>query len=111
MQIIENISDMRRWSEAERRDGSTHRFCADHGVFHEGHLCLVRDAKKRGDRVVVSIFVNPTQFGPNEDFAAYPRDFERDLRIAGKEACRCAFPSFGREMYPRGRRLTSRWTD
>jgi len=77
MQIIDSISAMRRWSEAERRQDHRIAFVPTMGFLHEGHLCLVRDAKTRGDRVVVSVFINPTQFGPNEDFAAYPRDLER----------------------------------
>ena len=59
------------------------------GALHEGHLSLVRDGKMRGDRVVVSLFVNPTQFAPQEDFAGYPRDFERDRRLLTRASTSC----------------------
>ena len=72
------------------------------GFLHDAHLSLVRDGKKRGDRVVVSIFVNPAQFSPNEDFAAYPRDFERDRGLLEREHVDVLFHPSVREIYPEG---------
>jgi pantoate--beta-alanine ligase len=102
MQIIETVSAMRDWSERERRSGRRIALVPTMGFLHEGHLSLVRDAKKRADQVVVSIFVNPTQFGPEEDFAAYPRDFERDCGLLEQEQIDIVFhPALG-AMYPDG---------
>ena len=102
MQIIEHISDMRAWSEAERRQGRRIVFVPTMGSLHEGHLCLVRDARTRGDRVVVSIFVNPTQFGPSEDFAAYPRDLQRDRALLESLGVDVLFHPTVEEIYPDG---------
>jgi pantoate--beta-alanine ligase len=102
MRIIENIADMREWSEVERHAGRRIAFVPTMGFLHRGHLCLVRDAKARGDRLVVSIFVNPTQFGPGEDFAAYPRDFERDCEMLEVEGVDVLFHPSVAEMYPQG---------
>jgi pantoate--beta-alanine ligase len=102
MQIIEQVSAMRRWSEVERRQGRRIVFVPTMGFLHEGHLCLVRDAKQRGDRVVVSIFVNPTQFSPSEDFAGYPRDFERDRGLLEKENIDVLFHPAVDALYPAG---------
>lgn len=102
MRIIENIAGMRAWSEAERRAGRRIAFVPTMGFLHRGHLCLVRDAKARGDRLVVSIFVNPTQFSPGEDFSGYPRDFERDCELLESEGVDALFHPSVEEMYPRG---------
>ena len=102
MVVIENISEMQRWSEAERRQGRRIALVPTMGALHDGHLSLVRDAKKRGDRVVVSLFVNPTQFAPLEDFAGYPRDFERDRRLLDAEGVHVLFHPAVKEMYPEG---------
>ena len=102
MIVIEDISEMRAWSEAERRQGRRVAFVPTMGFLHEGHLCLVRDARSRGDQVVVSIFVNPTQFGPGEDFAAYPRNFERDRRLLEAEGVDVLFHPSVDQIYPAG---------
>ncbi len=102
MQIIESVRQMSRWTEAERRDGRRIAFVPTMGFLHDAHLSLVRDGKKRGDRVVVSIFVNPAQFSPNEDFAAYPRDFERDRRLLESEHVDVLFHPSVREIYAEG---------
>jgi pantoate--beta-alanine ligase len=102
MRIIENIAEMRAWSEAERRAGKRIAFVPTMGFLHRGHLCLVRDAKARGDRLVVSIFVNPTQFSPGEDFSGYPRDFQRDCELLEAEGVDALFHPSVEEMYPPG---------
>ena len=102
MQFIEQIADMRVWSEGERRQGRRIVFVPTMGSLHEGHLCLVRDAKTRGERVVVSIFVNPMQFGPSEDFAKYPRDLERDRTLLESLGSDVLFHPTVAEIYPDG---------
>ena len=100
MKIIEHIPEMRAWSESERRAGRRIVFVPTMGALHEGHLGLVRDAKKRGDRTVVSIFVNPLQFGPKEDFATYPRDLARDQSLLEREAVDALFYPAVEAMFP-----------
>jgi pantoate--beta-alanine ligase len=101
MKIIEKIAQMQDWSETQRRQGRRLVLVPTMGFLHEGHLSLVREAEKRGDEVVVSIFVNPAQFAPQEDFASYPRDFERDRRLLENERVDVLFhPSVG-DIYPK----------
>lgn len=102
MQIIERILEMQRWSETERRQGRRIALVPTMGALHEGHLSLVRDGKTRGDRVVVSLFVNPAQFAPQEDFASYPRDFERDRELLNDTGTDVLFHPAVEEIYPEG---------
>ena len=102
MQIIELISDMRQWSERQRRGRQRIVLVPTMGFLHEGHLCLMREARRRGDLVVASIFVNPTQFAPGEDFATYPRDFERDRRMLDVEGVDVLFHPSVAQIYPAG---------
>jgi pantoate--beta-alanine ligase len=102
MQIIENIAQMREWSETEQRARRQIAFVPTMGFLHNGHLALVRSAKARGDRLVVSIFVNPTQFSPGEDFSGYPRDFERDCQLLQGEGVDVLFHPPVEGMYPEG---------
>ncbi|MGH7826027.1 MAG: pantoate--beta-alanine ligase, partial [Candidatus Binatia bacterium] len=102
MLVIERVQEMADWSETRRRRGERVVLVPTMGFLHEGHLHLVRDGKKRGDRLIVSIFVNPAQFAPQEDFAAYPRDFQRDHRLLGKEGVDVLFHPSVEEIYPEG---------
>lgn len=102
MRVIRKIAEMAHWSKTERRQGRRIAFVPTMGALHEGHLSLVRDAKMRGDRVVVSIFVNPAQFAPAEDFAAYPRIFDRDRSLLQAEAVDVLFHPAVEDIYPPG---------
>ncbi len=93
---------MRAWSERVRQDGARIAFVPTMGYFHEGHLALMRKAKELADKLVVSIFVNPIQFGPQEDFAAYPRDLNRDARLAEEIGVDVLFVPEAQKMYPSG---------
>jgi pantoate--beta-alanine ligase len=106
LRVIETIREMRAWSEAERRAGRRIAFVPTMGALHEGHLSLVREARRRGDRVVVSLFVNPAQFGKDEDLEAYPRDFARDRRLLGEERADVLFHPSAAEVYPDGYETT-----
>ncbi|MGH9784981.1 MAG: pantoate--beta-alanine ligase, partial [Terriglobia bacterium] len=83
--VLETIAAARRWVRAERSAGNTIGFVPTMGAFHDGHLSLFRRARARCACVVVSVFVNPLQFGPGEDFDRYPRDFSRDSALAERE--------------------------
>ena len=93
---------MQSYSESLRNQGQNIAFVPTMGYFHEGHLCLMKEAKKMADFVVVSIYVNPTQFGPKEDLSKYPRDFDRDLKMAESVNADVIFYPGNKEMYPAG---------
>jgi pantoate--beta-alanine ligase len=100
MQVIEKPKQMQSLSEALRREGKKIAFVPTMGYFHEGHLTLMREAKRLGDVLVVSIFVNPLQFGPSEDYDRYPRDLERDLKMAEEVGVDIVFHPQVEDIYP-----------
>lgn len=93
---------MTAWSDAARARGETIVFVPTMGALHAGHLALLEEARRHGKRVVLSIFVNPKQFGPKEDFTKYPRDVVGDLAKAGEVGLDVAFIPEAAAMYPRG---------
>ena len=97
---LPRLAEMRAWSQAERARGRSIGFVPTMGFLHEGHLRLVDRAKELADRVVMSIFVNPLQFGPKEDFNKYPRDLARDRQLAEQRGVDCVFVPEAPEMYP-----------
>jgi pantoate--beta-alanine ligase len=99
IEIIAAIKMMQARSDEMRRQGKTIVFVPTMGFLHEGHLSLIREGQKYGNDLVVSIFVNPSQFGPGEDLETYPKDFERDLELLRKEAVNAVFAPDAREMY------------
>jgi len=102
MILIRSIKKMQSFSEGIRRQGKKIAFVPTMGYFHDGHLHLMQQAKKMADLVVVSIYVNPTQFGPTEDFSQYPRDLDRDLEMAERVGVDAVICPSDQEMYPSG---------
>jgi pantoate--beta-alanine ligase len=102
MEIIETAEKMQRASEAFRQAGREIALVPTMGFFHEGHLELMRVARKHADILIISIFVNPTQFGPGEDFDQYPRDREGDLMKARDVGVDVVFMPSSEDMYPKG---------
>jgi pantoate--beta-alanine ligase len=108
MKIIQTPEEMQSAAQMLRREGKTIGFVPTMGFLHEGHLSLMRLARNRADVLVASIFVNPAQFGPNEDFDAYPRDFERDETLCREEGVDFLFYPTPETMYLDGHSV---WVD
>ncbi|KXF78040.1 pantoate--beta-alanine ligase [Paramesorhizobium deserti] len=102
MKVISTIADLRAALKDERRKGRTIGLVPTMGYLHIGHMTLVRQSRKTCDVTVTSIFVNPTQFGPNEDLATYPRDLDRDLKLLEAEGVDYVFTPTAAEIYRPG---------
>lgn len=99
MQVLRTVPELRAWRRAR---AGTVGFVPTMGALHEGHLSLVRMSRERCDSTIASIFVNPLQFGPNEDLSRYPRPFERDRELLEKEGCDALFAPDAATLYPPG---------
>lgn len=104
--VARTVAELRAHVRGWRSEGLTVGFVPTMGALHDGHLSLVRLARARADRVVASVFVNPTQFGPNEDFDAYPRDEARDAAMLEGAGCHLLYAPAVAEMYPDGASTT-----
>ncbi len=102
LRTIRTEEDARKAVARARKRGKRVGLVPTMGYLHDGHLALVREARKTCDYVVVSVFVNPRQFGPEEDFERYPRDLRRDKRLLAKEGCDLVFAPAAKDIYPRG---------
>ena len=102
IEIIETVGMMQEKAEQIRLSGKKIGLFPTLGFLHEGHLELIRHGRRRADILVMSLFVNPTQFGPNEDFDKYPRDIEGDIKKAQGEGADVVFLPSPKEMYPEG---------
>ncbi len=102
MQIIEEIEKMQSWSAQQKRDGNSIAFVPTMGALHDGHISLLRKGRGMGDKLVLSIYVNPTQFAPTEDLGSYPRDLEADLEKAKAAGTDLVFLPSDKTIYPNG---------
>lgn len=102
MKIIKTVKEMQEFSLEQKKQGKMIGFIPTMGYLHEGHLSLIKKSKDMTDVTIASIYVNPTQFAPNEDFTKYPRDFERDKSLAEDAGCDAIFFPSDKEMYPDG---------
>ena len=102
MQLVRQARHMSRMAQALRQKGKTIGFVPTMGALHDGHLSLIRAARREAQVVVVSVFVNPLQFGPQEDYERYPRDLKRDLNLAKAAGCHLVFAPDVSQIYPAG---------
>jgi pantoate--beta-alanine ligase len=102
MQLVTSIKKMQQFSLSHRRKEKKISFVPTMGALHKGHLSLVQKARKLGDFVVASIFVNPTQFGPTEDYKKYPRNLNKDKELLRKAGCDLIFTPEVKDIYPEG---------
>lgn len=102
MEVFENIPAMKQFVRMKKAEGKTIGFVPTMGYLHSGHLSLIKKSTSQNDVTVISIFVNPTQFGENEDLDQYPRDFERDCRLAQEAGADAVFFPTAGMMYPEG---------
>ncbi|MDD2402844.1 MAG: pantoate--beta-alanine ligase [Clostridia bacterium] len=107
MLVLKTIKEVREWINGKRINGKKVGFIPTMGSLHEGHLSLARVARKENELVVMSIFVNPLQFGPQEDYMTYPRDLEKDSRLAEKVGVDMMFAPSSEELYPTYPQLTT----
>jgi len=111
MEILRTVYELRKWARANRGETNTIGIVPTMGALHAGHASLIRGARDLCELVIVSVFVNPTQFGPNEDYARYPRTFDADCALAKAEGAGLIFAPSVEELYPGGAQPSSKWKD
>ncbi len=102
LKVVRTVPPLRRALELHRKPGERIALVPTMGALHRGHMALVREARRRAKRVVVSVFVNPTQFAPHEDFASYPRSFATDLKVLREAKVDLVWAPSVEAMYPDG---------
>ncbi|HIF93555.1 MAG TPA: pantoate--beta-alanine ligase [Myxococcales bacterium] len=111
MKIIESRSELQGWSDRQRAEGHRIALVPTMGALHAGHLSLVKTARERTDRVIVSIFVNPTQFNDPSDFEGYPRVMDDDLAACREAGVDVVWAPAAEELYPQGAASSATWVD
>lgn len=111
MRVIKTVKELKAFVRTEKQAGHQIGLVPTMGFLHEGHLTLANKAQQENDTIIMSIFVNPLQFGPNEDFERYPRDLDRDEQLAASAGVDCLFAPEVEEMYPEPSIITMTVTD